>query len=90
MKSIADLNLPLHCKAYIYCKNNYRLKTTPKYVKLQMREFMRLCEGKDKKYTVSVAKIEQIEGLLKLLVMPKGLKAGATLYVRTIATQLLR
>ena len=80
MKSIADLNLPLHCKAYIYCKNNYRLKTTPKYVKLQMREFMRLCEGKDKKYTVSVAKIEQIEGLLKLLVMPKGLKAGATLY----------
>ena len=80
MKSIADLNLPLHCKAYIYCKNSYRLKTTPKYVKLQMREFMRLCEGKDKKYTVSASKIEQIEGLLKLLIMPKGLKAGATLY----------
>ena len=89
MKSIADLPLPLHCKAYIYCKNNYRLKTTPKYVKLQMREFMRLCEGKDKKYTVSVAKIEQIEGLLKLLIMPKGLKAGQSLYDCTMGYQWL-
>lgn len=67
-------------KAYIYCKENYRKKTTPRYVKLQMREFMSICEGKDKKYKVSVAKIEQIEGLTKLLIMPKGLKAGQTLY----------
>lgn len=71
---------PTTSKAYLYCKDNYRKKTTPKYVKLQMREFMRLCEDKDKKYKVSVAKIKQIEGLLKILVMPKGLKAGKTLY----------
>ena len=71
---------PTTSKAYIYCKENVRKKTTPKYVKLQMREFMRICEGKDKKYKVSVAKINQIEGLLKLLIMPKGLKAGQTLY----------
>jgi phage terminase large subunit-like protein len=45
-----------------------------------MREFMRLAEGKSKAYIVSTAKIEQIEGLLKLLIMPKGLKAGQTLY----------
>lgn len=68
------------CKAYKYCKDNIKLKTTPHYVKLQMREFMRLCEGKDKKYIVSVAKIQQIESLLKLLIMPKGLKAGQTLF----------
>jgi phage terminase large subunit-like protein len=67
-------------KAYLYCKENYRKKTTPRYVKLQMREFMSICEGKNKKYKVSVAKIEQIEGLTKLLIMPKGLKAGQTLY----------
>ena len=67
-------------KAYIYCKSNYRLKTTPRYVKLQMRDFMRLCEDKDKVFTVSVKKIQQIEGLLKLLIMPKGLRAGETLY----------
>lgn len=71
---------PTTSKAYIYCKENIRKKTTPKYVRLQMREFMRLCEGKDKKYKVSVAKIKQIEDLLKLLVMPKGLKAGRSLY----------
>jgi phage terminase large subunit-like protein len=71
---------PTKCKAYLYCKDNYRAKTTPHYVKLQMREFMRLCEGKDKKYIVSGSKIEQIESLTKLLIMPKGLKAGETLY----------
>lgn len=80
MKSLSSLALPLDCKAYLYCKQNYKLKTTPHYVKLQMREFMRLCEGKDKKYMVSPAKITQIEELLKLLIMPKGLKAGQTLY----------
>ena len=72
--------LATECKAYKYCKDNYRLKTSPKYVKLQMREFMRLCEGKDKRYIVSTAKIEQIEGLLKLLIMPKGLRAGESLF----------
>lgn len=72
--------LATESKAYLYCKANYRLKTTPKYVKLQMREFMRLAEGKDKSFIVSTKKIEQIEGLLKLLIMPKGLKAGQTLY----------
>lgn len=71
---------PTDCKAYKYCKENYRLKTTPKYVKLQMRAFMRLCEDKDKKYFVSVEKIKQIESLLKLLIMPRGLKAGQTMY----------
>ena len=80
MKSLDSLALPLDCKAYLYCKQNYKLKTTPHYVKLQMRVFMRLCEGKDKKYMVSPAKITQIEELLKLLIMPKGLKAGQTLY----------
>lgn len=70
----------IDCKAYKYCKDNIRLKTTPHYVKLQMRDFMRLCEGKSNKYEVSTTKIEQIEGLLKLLIMPKGLKAGSTLY----------
>lgn len=71
---------PTESKAYLYCKDNIRKKTTPKYVKLQMREFMRIAEGKDNKYKVSVSKIKQIEDLLKLLIMPKGLKAGQSLY----------
>lgn len=67
-------------KAYEYCRKNYRKKTTPKYVKKQMREFMDICEGKSKKYIISTKKVKQIENILKLLIMPKGLKAGSTLY----------
>lgn len=67
-------------KAYNFCKKSVRLKTTPKYVKLQMKEFIKICEGKDKKYIVSEKKVKQVENILKLLIMPKGLKAGKTLY----------
>ena len=74
-------------KAYEFCKANYRKKTTPKYVKLQMRDFMRICEGKDKKYIVNDKKVKQVENILKLLIMPKGLKAGKTLYECTVGYQ---
>lgn len=67
-------------KAYDYCKESVRKKSTPKYVKKQMREFMRICEGKNKKYVLSDAKLTQVENILKLLIMPKGLKAGKTIY----------
>lgn len=76
-------------KAYEFCKKNYRLKTTPKYVKLEMRNFMRICQGKDKKYVVSEKKLKQVENILKLLIMPKGLKAGQTLYDCTVGYQWL-
>lgn len=76
-------------KAYEFCKKNYRLKTTPKYVKLQMKDFMNICEGKDKKYTINNAKVKQVENILKILIMPKGLKAGQTLYECTCGYQWL-
>lgn len=80
---------PTTSKAYLYCKSCIRKKTTPKYVKSQMRDFMRIAEGKDKKYKVSAAKIKQIEDILKLLIMPRGLKAGQTLYNTTCGYQWL-
>ena len=67
-------------KAYEYCKKQVRKKTTPKYVKLQMKEWLKIAEGKHKKYIVSEAKVKQVENILKLLNMPKGLKAGESLY----------
>jgi phage terminase large subunit-like protein len=76
-------------KAFEYCKKSVRLKTTPKYVKLQMRDFMNICEGKDKKYKVSEKKVKQVENILKILNMPKGLKAGQTLYECTTGYQWL-
>ena len=76
-------------EAYDYCKKSVRQKTTPKYVKLQMRDFMKVCEGKNKTYCVSESKLKQVENILKILVMPKGLKAGQTLYECTTGYQWL-
>lgn len=76
-------------KAYDFCKKYIDAETTPKYVKLQMADFMSICEGKSEKYIVSDKKIKQIENVLKLLIMPKGLKAGQTLYECTTGYQWL-
>ena len=67
-------------KAYEVCQRHIEQETTPKYVKLQMADFMRMCEGKDDKYFISEKKVKQLENILKLLVMPKGLKARQSLY----------
>lgn len=67
-------------KALKFCRQSVRKKTTPKYVKRQMQDFIRICEGKDKKYKLSTKKLAQVNGILKLLHMPKGLKAGQTLF----------
>lgn len=48
---------------------------TPKYVKKQCAEFLRIIDGKTP-YTVDRAKVRLIDGLTKLMTMPKGLKAG--------------
>ena len=67
-------------KAYDYCKKSVRLKTTPKYVKLQMKDFIAVCDGKNDKFVISEKKLHQLNSILKILTMPKGLKAGQTLY----------
>lgn len=54
-----------------------------------MREFMRISEGKDKRYIINMSKYQQIESILKILIMPKGLKAGQTLYECTTGYQWL-
>lgn len=76
-------------KAYEFCKKSIRKKTTPKYVKMQMREFIRISDGKDKKYKISEKKLRQVENILKILHMPKGLKAGQPLYDCTCGYQWL-
>lgn len=76
-------------KAYEYCKKSKNKKTTPKYVKLQMKEFIKICEGKHKKYILSEAKLDQLNKILKILIMPKGLKAGKPLYDCTTGYQWL-
>lgn len=76
-------------KAYEFCKKSIDLKTTPKYVRLQMKDFLRVCEGSDDKYIVCGEKVRQLENILKILIMPKGLKSGKTLYECTTGYQWL-
>ena len=67
-------------KAYKYAKWCVRSKYVPKYVKKQCKEFIKIANGKNKKYYLNEEKVKQIENILKLLIMPKGLKAGVSLY----------
>ena len=74
-------------KAYDYAKKVLNLETTPKYVKIQLKEFIKICDGKDDKYCINQKKLKQVENILKILIMPKGLKAGETLYECTCGYQ---
>lgn len=53
---------------------------SPKYVIKQCADFLDIADGKNEKYVISKKKTKQIEQILKLLNMPKGLKAGQNLY----------
>ena len=52
----------------------------PKYVIKQCEEFLKICDGKDERYFLDEQKLNQIDDVLKLLVMPRGLKAGNSIY----------
>lgn len=67
-------------------KNN---KAVGKYVKKQCREFLRIADGKDDTYFLDDSKVTVIENILKLLIMPKGLKAGQALFDCTVGYQWL-
>lgn len=79
----------MYNKAYEYCIKSINQDTTPKYVKKEMQNFIDICEGKNAKYIISNKKIKQVENILKLLIMPRGLKAGKTLYECTCGYQWL-
>ncbi len=76
-------------RAYLYAKKSIKAKEVPKYVKKQMKEFIKIADGKDEKYYINEDKVKQIENILKLLIMPKGLKAGKSLYECTCDYQWL-
>ena len=70
----------MNSKAYEYALNSIHSKEVPKYVKIQCKEFLKIANGKNEKYYLNEEKVKQIENVLKLLNMPKGLKTGKSLY----------
>ena len=61
----------------------------PKFVKLQIKEFLSIANNKDSRYKIDENKVRTIGELLKLLIMPKGLKANATVYDAMVGFQWL-
>ena len=65
--------------AYKYAKDVCAGKiNAPKYVRLQCKEFLNIADDKTKKYVIDTDRVDKIERLLGLFVMPKGLSAGQT------------
>ena len=52
----------------------------PKYVRKQCRLYLKIVDGKDKKYTVNKHKRSQIIEMTKLLIIPRGISAGKTVF----------
>lgn len=68
-------------KAYAYALDVVNKKVeAPIYVIKQCEEFIKIAEEKDEKYVINDKKVKQIESILKLLIMPKGLKSNKTIY----------
>ncbi len=80
-------------KSYVYANgianNNDKDYRPPHYVIKQCKEFLDIANNKNDKYEVDENKVKKIDNLLKLLIMPKGLKAGQTLYDCTVGYQWL-
>ena len=52
----------------------------PKYVRMQCADFINIADDKNEKYEIDAVVVKKIEAILKLAVMPKGLKAGQSVY----------
>ena len=77
-------------KAYRYAQSVVEGESPAgKYVKKQCQRFIEIADGKSEKYCIDLKKVAQIEKLLKLLIMPRGLKAGRTIYECTCSYQWL-
>ena len=53
---------------------------SPRYVIKQCEKFLEVCNGKSEKYFIDEEKLRKIDNILKLLIMPRGLKTGQSIY----------
>ncbi len=68
-------------KSYKYAQSVIKGEiSAPKYVIKQCENFINICNGKSEEYFVDEEKLSKIDNILKLLVMPRGLKTGQNIY----------
>ena len=67
--------------SYRYAKKACGSKSkAPDYVKKQCKEFIKICDGKSKKFFINTYRVEKIDKILMLIRMPKGLKINHSIY----------
>lgn len=67
--------------SYRYAKKACGSKSkAPDYVKKQCKEFVKICDGKGKKFFINTDRVEKIDKILMLIRMPKGLKINHSIY----------
>ena len=67
--------------SYKYAKDVVDKKiNAPKYVILQAKDFLEVADGRSEKFIIDEKKLKLIDNLLKLMIMPKGLKVGENIY----------
>lgn len=77
-------------KSYVYCKNVVNGKIeAPKYVIKQCEKWLAIANDEDDKYCIDEDKINTINKVLKLMIMPKGVAAGQTIYDSFVGFQML-
>ena len=59
----------------------------PKYVIAQAKEWTAIANGNIPEFCINLKIVKKIDKLLKLMVRPKGLKAGQSMYVATVGYQ---
>ena len=68
-------------KAYRYAQDVCDGKiNAPKYVKLQCKEFLQIADEQDNEFCISKKKVQLIDKLLKLMIMPSGMAKNQTVY----------
>ncbi len=68
-------------KSYKYAQSVINREIpAPKYVIKQCRDFINICDGNSEKYFIDEEKLNKIDNILKLLIMPRGLKTGENIY----------
>nr|DAN73802.1 MAG TPA: Large Terminase [Caudoviricetes sp.] len=63
-----------------YDLNGEKKFISPKYVKKQCKIFLDIANGKSEKYIITESRVKKIDKICKLLVMPKGIKVGKSVY----------
>ena len=68
-------------RSYKYAKGVINREIpAPRYVIKQCEKFIEICDGKSDNYFLDSDKLQKIDSILKLLIMPRGLKSGRSIY----------